>query len=130
MKLVKVQNEVKVISKLTVAQVKRLKALNKNVMYDDKGKVIFGVDFSTTGNINNNSITFNEPAENNCAMLTMVYAPDDSEATDLLKSFAETYIKAIDNLSAFEQTAEEILNNVDSRINEIVDNAETIHING
>ena len=49
MKLVKIQNEVKIISKLKTEDIKRLKAINKNVQYDDKGKPILGVDIGTNG---------------------------------------------------------------------------------
>ena len=132
MKLVKIQNEVKIISKLKTDDIKRLKAINKNVQYDDKGKPILGVDLGTNGSINSTSITFNETTEDGYAMLTMVYASENEapENEDLLKSFTERYINIIDKLTAFEPAALTVLDSLDTRINEIVENAETIHING
>lgn len=132
MKLVKIQNEVKIISKLKTEDIKRLKAINKNVQYDDKGKPILGIDLGTNGSINSTSITFNETTEDGYAMLTMCYTSENeaSENEDLLKSFTEQYINIIDKLTAFEPAALTVLDSLDTRINEIVENAETIHING
>lgn len=132
MKLVKVQNEVKIISKLKVEDIKRLMAIGKNVQYNEKGKPIFGVDFSSTGAISTfDSITFNETTDNGYAMLTVVAPTNDNNTdTDIIKDFAEHYVCVIDKLTAFEQAAETILNELDSKINNIVDNAETIQING
>ena len=132
MKLVKIQNEVKIISKLKTEDIKRLKAINKNVQYDDKGKPILGVDIGTNGNINSTSITFNETTEDGYAMLTMCYTSENetTDNGDLLKDFTERYINIIDKLTAFEPAALTVLDSLDTRINEIVENAETIHING
>ena len=132
MKLVKIQNEVKIISKLKTEDIKRLKAINKNVQYDDKGKPILGVDIGTNGSINSTSITFNETTEDGYAMLTMVCASENETPAngDLLKDFTERYVNIIDKLTAFEPAAWTVLDSLDTRINEIVENAETIHING
>ena len=132
MKLVKIQNEVKLISKLKTEDIKRLKAIGKNVQYNDKGKPIFGVDIGANGNINSTSVTFNETTEDGYAMLTSVYVSENDipENEDLLKNFAERHINIIDKLTTFEPAALTVLDSLDTRLNEIVENAETIHING
>lgn len=127
MKLIKIQNEIKVVSELTPDEIERLAKAKKNVLTDNCGKPIFGVSRGSSS-FNEKNATFDETSDSGKAMLTIVCTKEDCENCDILSKFTEDFIAAIENLQNFEGYAKEVLTDLDARIKAITENATEITI--
>ena len=131
MKIVKIQNEFKIISSMKPEEIKRLVKANKNVLYEDK-KPVFGINFSENTSFTAKDATFNQVSDNGHAMLTVVcdekfYAQFESDE-EAIRSFTEDYLAALTNLKAAEAEFTATLNTLNSNVNAIVNEIKTVNI--
>ena len=106
MKIVKIQNEFKIISAMKPEEIKTLAKAGKNVLYEDK-KPVFGISFSeTNASFTAKDATFNQVSDTGYAMLTLAcdtefYAQFNSEE-EAIKHFTEENLAALTSLRAAE----------------------------
>ena len=131
MKIVKIQNEMKVISSLKPEDIKKLVKAGKNVLHKEC-RPVYGVNFSeTTASFTGKSVTFNQVSDSGYAMLTVECCPtctagESDEA--IIRSFAENYLEAINNLKAAEPEFTASLETLNGTIDSIIDSAMSINI--
>lgn len=131
MKIVKIQNEFKIISALKPEEIKKLMKVNKNVLYEDK-KPVFGIAVGTNPSFTAKDATFNEVSDKGYAMLTLSCDPDfaaqfenDNEA---IKSFTEENLAPLNNLTAAENEFIASIKTINENITTLVKDIKTINI--
>lgn len=131
MKVVKIQNEFKIISALKPEEIKKLMKTNKNVLYEDK-KPIFGIAVGNNASFTAKDATFNEVSDKGYAMLTICCDPEfaaqfknDDEA---IKSFTEENLAALNSLNAAETELTASVKAINDNITTIVKDIKTINI--
>lgn len=131
MKVVKIQNEFKIISTLKPEEIQKLVRANKNVLYEDK-KPIFGIAVGPNPSFTAKDATFNEVSDKGYAMLTLACSPafeaqfeNDAEA---IKAFTEQHLAALNNCKAAETEFIAALTAINENISTIVEEIKTINI--
>lgn len=130
MKIVKIQNEFKIISALKPEEIQKLAKAGKNVLYEDK-KPVFGIAVGTPS-FTAKDATFDQTSDKGYAMLTLACDPayekqfkSDEEA---IKAFTEQNLAALNNLKAAEVEFASALETINANINAIVKDIKTVNV--
>lgn len=132
MKIVKIQNEFKIISSLKPEEIKRLVKAGKNVLYEDK-KPVFGINVSENlPSFTAKDATFNQVSDNGYAMLTLSCDQDFYEQFEsdekAIAHFTEDNLAALTNLKAAESVYASELGCLNDSVKALTKEIETISI--
>lgn len=132
MKIVKIQNEFKIISALTVEEINRLVAAHQNVLFEDK-KPVFGIAVSEkNGSFTSKDATFNEVSDNGHAMLTMAcstdYMSQFATEAEAINAFIEANLGAIQNLKSAENAFKAVLESLNASVETLAKETKVINV--
>ncbi len=131
MKVVKIQNEFKIISTLKPEEIQKLAKAGKNVLYEDK-KPVFGIAVGATPSFTAKDATFNQTSDKGYAMITVScdaeYGKKFENDAEAIKDFTEENLAALNNLKAAEVEFSAILASLNSNIDAIVKDIKTVSI--
>lgn len=131
MKVVKIQNEFKIISTLKPEEIQKLAKAGKNVLYEDK-KPVFGIAVGSTPSFTAKDATFNQTSDKGYAMITVScdaeYGKKFENDAEAIKDFTEENLAALNNLKAAEVEFSAILASLNSNIDAIVKDIKTVSI--
>lgn len=132
MKLVKIQNTIKIISDLKTDEVLRLVNAGKNVLYNEHKKPVYGINYADCPSFRGKEATFNQTSDKGFAMLTLEcdqdYYASFATEKEAIEAFAEANLEAIHNLKAAEAEFKAIISSLNSSVKEIVDTTKIITI--